>query len=824
MTRSDHAKNDLAPRRAPEDLHTRLDERLEEPESLLRLALDATPNCVFIKDLEGRYCLVNPAVGLLLRAPLDALIGKTDAELAAAGLLDPAAAEAFARADRMVIQSGAPATFVEPVRMPDGQTRWFKTFKLPLPDCCKTGGLLGVSVEVTELKTVEEALHRERDTARAYLELAGTAIVAVRADGTVALVNRATCELLGWPQDEIVGKDWFENFLPEDVREEVRAVFRKVLAGELEAAGRHENPVLTRAGTRRLVVWHNTVLRDPDGRITGTLSAGLDVTENRRLERRVRRSERRLRLLFENIRDVICHFDPSLRLLSVTPSVERLLGYRPEQLVGRRLTELGIIAPSSLPAVLADAQSALAGRKLKLAVYELRACDGSPRYVEVSAEPVIEGEECTGLIVVVRDVTERDEAVKALTESETRFRALVENLPAIAYTAALDPASTTLYISPRVEQILGFSPRECAANPNIWRERLHPDDRQRVLDELAACHRSGKPFASEYRMIARDGRVVWFRDEAVIVRDHQGRPAYLLGVMLDITRTRELEHQLAQAQKLEAIGRLAAGIAHEINTPTQYIGDNVRFIRDSFASLLCLFASCERLVEAADRGSPRGELLQELKQAIKEADLAYLREQVPAALDETLRGIEHIAKIVLSVKEFSHPIHKEKVETDVNRAIETTLTVSRNQWKYVADVVTDLDPNLPRIRAYPAELNQALLNLIVNAAHAIAQTTDRGRKGKGTITIATSTEADHIVVRIADTGAGIPEEIADKVFEPFFTTKKAGEGTGQGLAIARDAIVGKLGGTISFETKPGSGTTFIIRLPLHPPRTGEEGK
>ncbi len=802
---------------------TSVDGLVGRAERLLRLAVDSTPNCVFIKDTEGRYRLVNPATGLVFGCSPASVLGRTDAELAASGVLTPETAQAFARNDRSVLEGRAPGAFIEPVRTPDGRIRWFETVKVPVAsDGFK--GILGVAVDVTELKEAEDALVRERDTARAYLDLAGTLIVAIRPDETVAMANRTACETLGWPQSQILGKNWFENFIPSSKREEVRGVFKRVIAGDLEAVGRYENPVLSRDGTTRLIAWHTTLLRDPDGSVQTTLSAGLDVTDMRQLEQRLRCSERRLRLVFENVRDVVCHLDQSLRVISVTPSVKELLGYLPEELIGRRLTEMDIVAPASLPAVLADAQAALEGDVRPLAVYELRARDGSPRYVEVCGEPVVERGQCAGIIAVIRDVTARDRALKALRESEARFRALVEKIPAITYTTALDPASTPLYVSPQVEEILGFTQADYARSRDVWRERLHPEDRERVLAEAAACHESGEPFACDYRMIARDGRVVWFRDEAVIVRDHEGNPSYLLGVMLDITSTRELEHQLTQARTLEAIGRLAAGIAHEINTPTQYIGDNVRFLRDAFSSLLRVFASCERILEAATAGGVAHDLLSELRQAVEEADLGYLREEIPAALSEALRGVDRIARIVLSVKEFSHPVRRKMAETDINRAIEATASVSRNEWKYVAEVVTDLDPNLPRVVTYPGELNQALLNLIVNAAQAIGEVTDGGRAGKGTITIKTSTEGGHAVIRIADTGPGIPPEVADKVFEPFFTTKEPGRGTGQGLAIAHDAIVGKIGGQISFETNPGGGTTFTIRLPLSAPGAGEVGE
>jgi signal transduction histidine kinase len=168
---------------------------------------------------------------------------------------------------------------------------------------------------------------------------------------------------------------------------------------------------------------------------------------------------------------------------------------------------------------------------------------------------------------------------------------------------------------------------------------------------------------------------------------------------------------------------------------------------------------------------------------------------------------------VRAMKEFSHPGGGEKTLVDLNHAIESTLTVSRNEWKYIADLKTDFDPDLPQISCYPSELNQAFLNIIVNASHAIIHA-NAGKNEKGLITIATQKDGDNIVIRIEDTGGGIPESIQNKIFDPFFTTKDVGKGTGQGLAIARSVIVDKHGGTIEFKSEIGVGTTFNIKLPI----------
>jgi PAS domain S-box-containing protein len=289
--------------------------------------------------------------------------------------------------------------------------------------------------------------------------------------------------------------------------------------------------------------------------------------------------------------------------------------------------------------------------------------------------------------------------------------------------------------------------------------------------------------------------------------------AGILVVGADITDRLTLEHQLLQAQKLESVGQLAAGIAHEINTPTQYIGDNVRFLKEAFHDLEGVRASYERLLAAAQNNAVSGETVQEVMDRLQHADANYLFEEIPKAIDQSLEGVTRVAKIVGAMKEFSHPGTKDKTQLDLNHAIECTLTVARNEWKYVAELETEFDPSLPRIACQPGEFNQVILNLIVNAAHAIADVVGKDGSKKGTIKVQTRNCKDWAEIRIHDTGTGIPDSVRARVFDPFFTTKEIGKGTGQGLAIARSVVVDKHRGTIHFETAEGRGTTFVIRLP-----------
>ena len=285
-------------------------------------------------------------------------------------------------------------------------------------------------------------------------------------------------------------------------------------------------------------------------------------------------------------------------------------------------------------------------------------------------------------------------------------------------------------------------------------------------------------------------------------------------IIRDLTEQNQLQCELAQAHKLESVGQLAAGIAHEINTPTQYVGDNTRFLQDAFEDINGVLERCQSLVEAVKDGTVNPQLIAETETAFQNADVAYLQEEIPQAIEQSLDGVGRVAKIVRAMKEFSHPGKEEKSLVDLHEAIGMTITVARNEWKYVAEMVTEFDSDLPQVLCLPAELNQVFLNLIVNAAHAIGDALDGDTTQKGTITISTRHNDQWVEILLSDTGTGIPEKIRSRIFDPFFTTKDVGKGTGQGLAIARSVVVDKHDGEIDCESKPGEGTTFIVRLPI----------
>ncbi len=277
---------------------------------------------------------------------------------------------------------------------------------------------------------------------------------------------------------------------------------------------------------------------------------------------------------------------------------------------------------------------------------------------------------------------------------------------------------------------------------------------------------------------------------------------------LQLTQTR-----LLQAQKLESVGQLAAGIAHEINTPIQFISSNINFLEDSFADVKRLINVLQKTVLRIAQGSTLTETGFEAERLLEEVDWNYLDSEIPTAILQSKEGIRRVTTIVQAMKEFSHPGSKEKAFHDLHKILTTTLLVASNEWKYCAEIETHFDEDFPMVYCLADEIGQVFLNILINAAHAI-ESKNGDLTQKGIITVSTSHSAEHVEICIEDTGIGIPESIRARVFDPFFTTKSVGKGTGQGLAISHDVIENKHNGTLSLVSEAGTGTVFTIQLPI----------
>ena len=423
------------------------------------------------------------------------------------------------------------------------------------------------------------------------------------------------------------------------------------------------------------------------------------------------------------------------------------------------------------------------------------------RIVRVTHQPLERG----GCVNTFDDITEREQAnVRLVLATEGGNIGLWEG--------QLDGGAA--WFSDQYWAMLGYIPDDMDASFATANELLHPDDRPRLLAALRAIRQNGsREFDLEMRMRCKDGSWRWIHSKGRAF-DHapDGRAVRIAGVHVDVTQRKDAERRLAAAERLESIGRLAAGVAHEINTPVQFVSDNVQFLRTSIADMGVIIQAYRQLQHAAQSGGDVNEAARLAKSAEAAADLDYIIENVPLAIDSAVDGLDRIATIVRSMKEFAHPDQAQKSFTDLNRAIQSTLVIAHNEYKYVATVDAQFG-ELPPVLCYSGEINQVILNLLVNASHAIADVV-KSTGGLGTIEVRTRRDGDEVEISIADTGSGIPEAVREKIFDPFFTTKEVGKGTGQGLAIAHTVIVKKHGGTLRFETECGKGTTFIIRLPI----------
>lgn len=429
--------------------------------------------------------------------------------------------------------------------------------------------------------------------------------------------------------------------------------------------------------------------------------------------------------------------------------------------------------------------------------------DGAPLWVKTTKSAIRDSTGATLYVVsLVEDISERRRAVEALRVSEQRHRAVIDGIRQVVYQ--VDAEGRLTFLSQAWEDLTGVSVGDSVSRSCL--EFIHADDHVRASSALRRVVETREDMiGSEIRYVTRSGatRVVTMCARALTAAD--GKVVGASGVLEDITERQQQEVELRHVQRLESVGRLAAGIAHEINTPIQFVGDNLHFLADSFTTVLGLLTSstAQEAVRVADT----------------DGELEYLAQEIPQAIQQSAEGVERVASIVRAMKAFGHPDRAEQHAADINEALLNTITVSRNEHKYVADVVTEL-AELPAVTCYIGDLNQVFLNLLVNAAHAISEATT-GRRG--TITVRTWTEGDDVAISISDDGIGMPEQVRERIFDPFFTTKDVGQGTGQGLALARSVIADKHNGRIDVESETGIGTTFVIRLPVAGRPTERQG-
>lgn len=777
----------------------------------LAAAVEQAAEMVVITDLDGTIQFVNPAFTRVTGYSAGEAVGQ-NARLLKSGKQDPA----FYSDLWKTIRAGKVWRGELFNRRKNGTSYPEKMTVTPVRDARgDITNFIAIKEDVTDRKHVEEGLQRSEERARQLFAAIPHAAYVIDFETLEFLeVNDIAVERYGYTREEFLRMKVTE-IRPAEEAERLAAYLQRDHSNR-EAAGEWKH--VTKDG-RIVNVEINYQTIDYGGR-KAAITIAQDITHRKRAEEDLRFKTALLEAQSETAIDGILAVDGSDRIILANRRFARMFTI-PDALLSSREDKLLIQYVSEQiedAGAFVEKVKHLYRHPHEKSRDEIGLKDG--RTLDRYSAPLIDasGRYC-GRIWYFRDITERKRGEEEVYRSRQTLQSILDTIPQSVFwkdgngqylgcnqSFAIDAGLST------PDEIVGKADSDLAG-PEF--AKLHRADEKWVMKEGTA-----KLNFDESRTLA-DGRLAWLRVNRLPLRDRDGNVTGVITTSEDITERKRLEVELRQAQKLEAVGQLAAGIAHEINTPIQFVGDNTRFLRDAFTDLEKLILIFEKLGRAAV-GKVDGQLLQALAEAQRQSDWNYLKCEIPKALDQTLDGVDRVARIVRAMKEFSHVDRTgQKAAGDLNRALESTLIVARNELKYVADVVTDFG-EIPPVVCNLGELNQVFLNLLVNAAHAIDDVV-HGSGKKGTIRVKTWPEGDQVVVAVGDTGTGIPEEIRRKIFEPFFTTKEVGRGSGQGLALARSVVVDRHAGSLTFETGIGEGTTFFVRLPVTPPPALQAG-
>jgi PAS domain S-box-containing protein len=512
---------------------------------------------------------------------------------------------------------------------------------------------------------------------------------------------------------------------------------------------------------------------------------------------------------------VVC--DTSGAITWANEAFLQMSGYPLESILGRRPGDV-LQGPLTDRAEAARLGEAIRNRESVVGELVNYHRDGRTYIVRIEIEPLydLDGKHY-GFMGIESDVTAQREAELQIKREHGLISAVLSNIPYHVFWKdregrflGCNQAFAEMIGAGSPEQLIGKFDHEVG----IPREQA---DAYRA-DDLTVIE-SGKPKLHIDETLRRsDGFDRLLRTSKVPLRDSSGQVVGILVIFEDVTERRVLEQQLLQSQRLESIGQLAAGIAHEINTPTQYVGDNLRFIEGQFDVLMQFVDRLRQGLEDRDKPLSWEQRLQDAAQALEAADYDFLRREVPLALTQSLEGVERVTTIVRAMRDFSHPGSDLHEPADLNRAIRSTVEVCRNRWKESTRLELELDEALLDVPCRVDEMNQVILNLVVNASDAVSSRFAERGPIDGLVRVRTLMLSPELVeIRVIDNGTGIPAAIRSRVFDPFFTTKPIGKGTGQGLALSRNVVVQKHGGEMFFETTEGQGTSFVIRLPLKRP-------
>ena len=785
----------------------RAEEVVRESSETVRILLDSIPEAVYGIDLNGKCTFCNPSclkllgyeeAADLLGKNMHALIHHTREDGTPYPVEECHIYEAVRREHGTHIDN-------EVLWRRDGTSFFGEYWSHPMWRGGKVVGTVVTFVDITKRRLTQEALRDSERRYRLLFERNLAGVFRTTLEGRVLECNPAAAHLFGC--------DSPEELLTLPITTFYRtALDREALLTKLsseKSVTNHEMRFQRKNGDPAWAMLNLSLVDDDSGAgrvIEGTF---VDITKRKQAEEELYGSRQMLQSILDAIPQRVFWKDRNCIYLGCNQALATDAGLdTPAAIIGKSDFDLAWARTAEL--YRADDKLVMEKGSAKLNFDERQnRPDGSVLSLQTNKLPLRDRDgKVIGVIGTYEDITERKRAERELRLTQSSLERASDAVEWI------DPQGRIVYVNQAECLALGRSREELLSLsiPDI--DPLFPKEKWGVFwEELKTL--GSMNFETQHK--TKQGRI--FPVEVTANYLEFDGQQYCFAFARDITDRRTLEGQLRQAQKLEGIGQLAAGIAHEINTPTQFVTDNLTFLRDAWKASHELLERYRSAIRDAAGTLAEG-VAAGLEEAEQNCDLAFIVAEAPCAIDQGLDGAHRVAKIVRAMKEFSHPDSADKTATDLNKTIASTITVARSEWKYVAELATELDETLPPVVCYQGDINQVILNLLVNAAHAIKEKLKDGEKGR--ITVRTRMRGESVEISVTDTGAGIPEAIRARIFEPFFTTKEVGEGTGQGLSLAHTLVVKKHSGKIWFETEMGRGTTFFISLPIEPADRGKE--
>jgi len=757
-------------------LRKQFEQQLAESSHIFRSLVDTSLDATFLTSTDGTIHYANKAACELFRMTSEEL-----QQAGRKGLVDPT----DNRSTKLIQER-------DQFRKAKGELRFNRkdgsTFEGEISSAIISGISLGdrasvVIRDVSDRKRYEKNLKKALAFNNTILEHATVGIAVYSAtSGRCALANKTLADFLGGTVDDLLA----QNFRELDTWK---------TTGRLEQAERVLDERTTVKSDNRFtssfgkdVYLESTFAAIETGGKSYLLRVEKDISERKRLEKEISDQLEFVNTLIDTIPSPLYLKDVSGRYIRCNRAYEALRGTGKDDIFGKTAYDM---LPRETPDFHSSKEIEMYATGTAIS-YETQTttANGEKRDIIFNKAPFMDTDgNVRGLIAIMTDISERKCAESEIAEREATLRKILEGIN--AGIIIVDPKTFDIVdVNEAAEKILGEPKAAIVGRP--CRSFKWTRERDGAVEESCPLL-DGNINDEEYRVERLDGTTVPVIKTVIsVMRSNQ---LLIFEIFFDITARKTMERQLALAHRLESIGGLAAGIAHEINTPIQYIGDNLSFLESAWAELSAALAQRAERTKGGD------------------SDLKFLMEEAPKALTQSREGVARVAEIVSAMKRFSHVGGEEKSLLDVPKAIQNTVMISRNEWKYHSEIQLDLDPSMQFLSCFPGDFNQALLNIMVNASHANTEKY-HDREDKGTITVKTSRDGRWFVLSLTDTGCGIPEQNLHRIFDPFFTTKEVGKGTGQGLALCHDIVVKKHGGAIDVRSEVGHGTTFFLRFPL----------